>query len=692
MNPKHHNPTQKRKGRFWARAPYNFVPLPEKVVTVDPDQIPRHDVYTEYTGYIDCILETRSPLYTRCALNPDFFAKWADNIREMMRDDGAREQYAQFFHLEDAERPVIPGSSLRGMVRTLVEIVGYGKMQPVCDQPKITFRAVAAASDDPLSRPYRGTLRNVKAGYLERRGNNWFVRPAQRPADLELLGRDHYLKVKDRQELSNSIPGLIRFRQEGYRPQYHRVRFDCEIGTDRQGRRYTRVVRIGGQNSSGRYTGVLVCSGNMAESGEPASSRRRNYALVLDPDPRAEAIPIPSQVIQDYLDSLTDFQKEPPFDPQYGCLIEYHPVFYLEDDRQVIAFGHTPNFRVPAWFSDNNGRRAAIPLDFVPVDLRRPDQTDLAESMFGYVEFHRQESRPGACAGRVFFTDARYESAQDGIWLSDRLITPKILSSPKPTTFQHYLVQDKEKEHDPDVKQRLAHYATSPRETTIRGHKLYWHRGEVRLDDLKEQREVNWATDTQHTSIKPVKPGVTFRFRIYFENLRDFELGALLWVLTIPGESGKDYCHSLGMGKPLGMGAVKITPTLYLSNRQERYTRLFSGSDWHKGEREEPDPQQFILAFERFVLDRMDRQERGPAQSLKDVERIKMLLTMLEWPGPARSLTEYMTIEPVNEYKERPVLPDPLHITEPSGGAQPPQRRSGGQSGRSGAGKRGRRR
>ena len=176
---------------------------------------------------------------------------------------------------------------------------------------------------------------------------------------------------------------------------------------------------------------------------------------------------------------------------------------------------------------------------------------------------------------------------------------------------------------------------------------------------------MDWRTDTQHTSIKPVKPGVTFRFRIYFENLRDFELGALLWALILPGEPGKDYCHSLGMGKPLGMGAVKITPTLYLSNRQERYARLFSGNDWHRGEKEEPDMRRFLDAFERFVLDEMDAQERGQARSLKDVERIKMLLTMLEWPGPDRSLTEYMTIEPVNEYKERPVLPDPLHIAPP---------------------------
>lgn len=686
MNPKHHNPTKKwqggptkkRQGGGWAHAPYNFVPLPEKVVTVDADSIPGHDVYTGYTGYIDCTLETRSPLYTRCAMRPEFFKEWAARIQEMRQNDAARKEYAQFFHLDDAQTPVIPGSSLRGMVRTLVEIAGYGKVQPVTDQLKITFRAVAASSDDPLSQPYKDTLKNVKVGYLERRGDTWMIHPAKRPTDLHLPERGPYLKVKDRPELSQAIPDLVRFCEDNYRPQYHEVRFDCTTKKDKCSRKYVLVVNIGGKHSTGKYAGVLICSGNMAESGEASSSKRRNYALVLERDHKAKAVPIPPQVIQDYVDSLTDFQKELPFDERRGCLVEGHPVFYLEANQKVIAFGHTPNFRIPAWFVDEKGRRAATPLDFVPVDLRKPEQTDLAEAIFGYVEAQKQESRSTSCAGRVFFSDARLEPTQDDVWLSNEPITPKVLASPKPTTFQHYLVQDKDKGHDPDEKQRLAHYATPTTETAIRGHKMYWHRGPVETTEVQEQSEVNWATDTQHTSIKPVKAGVRFRFRIYFENLRDVELGALLWALTLPGEDGKDYCHSLGMGKPLGMGVVKITPTLYLSDRKSRYRRLFGETDWHRDEREEKNTEQFIRAFEDFILQRMDPQERGQAQFLKDVERIKMLLKMLEWPGPDRRLTEYMTIEPTNEYKERPVLPDPLHIEEPPGGGPSSDRKREG--------------
>ena len=71
MNPEHDNPTKPERT---AHAPYNFVPLPEQIVRVDYD-IPAHDVYTGYTGYLDCTLTTLSPTYTRAALNPEFLAR-----------------------------------------------------------------------------------------------------------------------------------------------------------------------------------------------------------------------------------------------------------------------------------------------------------------------------------------------------------------------------------------------------------------------------------------------------------------------------------------------------------------------------------------------------------------------------------------------------------------------------------------
>ena len=650
--PQHQDPGNRRE----AKAPYNFVPLPEKVHRVaDP---PRLDVYhtdDRHTGWLECSLTTASPLYVRCGLRPDQVGKVE------------AKDLPDFFYTDpDSLAPVIPGSSLRGMLRALVEIVSYSKVQPVGKGAKMTFRAVAAPRNDPLSQPYQNVLgrfgRNVKAGYLERRDGNWFVHPAQHPSGLGLPEQGSYLKVKDKQIPKDAIPDLIRLRESNYSPQYHEVSFDTQVGRGKRGS-YVQVTKIGPRGSGGKYDGVLVCSGNMAETGSAAANTpRKNYALVLGRVSRAKELVINAQTVQDYADSLTEFQKEQPFDKRLGCLVEGRPVFYVEERGAVIAFGHSPNFRIPAWLPGTDPKRAATPLDFVPPELYDAQQTDLAEAVFGYVEPQKQTARPGAQAGRICVSDATLEPGQGDVWLSQEPITPRILATPKPTTFQHYLVQP-----DDDQKQ-LRHYGSpTPKETVIRGHKLYWHKGNVKRDDFEEQNEVK-PNDTQHTKIKPVRSGVRFGSRIHFENLSDVELGALLWLLKLAADDG--HRLKLGMGKPLGLGAVKIEATLHLTDRQARYARLFEdGEDaWATGESPDADAtwSSAVKEFEGWILNDPHLNSRG-LEALKDVERIQMLRFLLSWPGPhpARDKTRYLEIEHDqygNEYKDRRVLPTPRGV------------------------------
>ncbi len=103
----------------------------------------------------------------------------------------------------------------------------------------------------------------------------------------------------------------------------------------------------------------------------------------------------------------------------------------------------------------------------------------------------------------------------------------------------------------------LSHYGTPTDETRIRGHKQYWHKGEKPdIEATVKERQL----ESQVTRISPLATGVSFRFRVRFENLREEELGALLWALMLPGEEGQEYRHKIGMGKPLGMGAIEISP------------------------------------------------------------------------------------------------------------------------------------
>jgi len=651
--------------------------LPEKVVTIDPDSLPDQDRYDLdlHTGWIACTLTTSSPLYVRAALDQDEFERSLDQNAEKKRDwvDQVRNK-PDFFYVDSyTKEPVIPGSSLRGMLRGMVEIVGFGKMQWVTDQQRYFFRAVAAARSDPLRDPYREIIgpfaRNVQAGYLLKRGDKWYVLPALSPRSRGWPEKGAYLKVKEYLVKRGNIHGYIELDSEHYHPQLHEVSFDVEVERSKRGP-YTKVTRIGPVEAGYAHQGMLVCSGNMLEVAKPGQkSPRRNHALVLMPDNRVKPLRIQPEAVQDYLAGLTPFQKEKLGawgGSQRGCLKQGVPVFFVTEGKLVVGFGHSPNFRVA--FRQPGGRRASSPQDYVPQRLRNEEDVDLAEAIFGYTK-EKGKGKKRSYAGRVAITDARLQKGQDRGWLDDEPLVPRILGSPKPTTFQHYLVQT-----TPNQSANLAHYATeTPEGTVIRGHKLYWHKGETDSRDVAE-KEPEKCHDTQHTQIQPVPKGIAFDFRLYFENLSMAELGALLWVLD--KAQNDDYRLKLGMGKPYGMGAVRIESNLHLTDRVQRYRRLFQDRNWAEGGSPKTDiTAQALMAFEKLILDDHTLNPAG-ATSLEQVDRIQALLAMLSWSGPDAKQTRYLLIEHErngNEYKNRPVLPDPLVLVA-GRRVQPPPR------------------
>ena len=671
--PQHANPDQRRRQ---ARAPYNFVPLPDRLVHAPDslDALPTHDQYHEgrHTGTITCTLKTLSPLYTRTAVSPDFYQKWANNMEKLRSDPdakGANADYAKFFHIKNSEEPVIPGSSLRGMVRSLMEIITYGYMPWVGNQPTFTFRAVAAPKSDPLQAPYQEIIgrfgRNVRAGYLERTRDGWAVQPALLPNEINKSVTDYYLKVKETTIQDGDIQGFQRLNSRNYQPDWFPVTFNVE--TRRTTVRIVQIATLGTRKY--QYAGVLVCSGNMLETDRAGQrSPRRNHALILPPNRRTASLPIDPQAIADYLAGLSPFQTELTnwSENEQGCLKEGAPIFYVTPaiGQPITYFGHSPNFRIPARLVGEE--RASNPQDFVPEELRSGAQPDLPAAIFGWVSETQKAKQkgktltllPGQRAGRLFFSDAKYVRDEHGLWLSNSPTTLHTLGTPKPTTFQHYLVQDRRYRHDPNNQATLAHYGSAPEETAIRGHKLYWHKGD-RLDIEATPKEREHPK--QLTQVRPVKPGVHFEFTIRFENLSDVELGSLLWTLSLPGEANKQYAHKLGMGKSLGMGSVYLTPTLQLDDRPARYQSLLNDGQWHTSTTE-GEIGTYIEAFQRYLLQELNSQET----QLADVARIRTLLTLLEWRESQpqwMDATRYMEIErgnqKENEYKERPVLPTP---------------------------------
>lgn len=642
-----------------AHAPYNFVPLPERIVVLYPDanDLPDHSVFPEakerYDGWIDVTLATRSPLYIRGPMTQEQFEfqeKELDVDGRIVNDNTSFRRLVRnlpsFFHTDtDDPEPVIPGSSLRGMLRNVFEIVTYSKIKWVTDR-KPVFRALPPVS---LGQDYikRVSKDAVETGFIVLKGMDYEIVPCT-------MWRLHFDHLEHPREVYSGKAPNQTPKWNGKIHQHMKVWVKSNNGRD--------VSDFKLVKTSGYREGRLVLSGDMFNKKKPERSKKHHYVFLL-PEDGVETIAIDEAIWKRFHDDdqISQWQQnafpvDKPFDKarkSNGAILTNpqppgDPVFFLRENDKLTFFGRAMMFRLPYQRS---------PLDLVPKHLRIHRGIDMTEAVFGYVrtkkeqeslEFSPDNVKQGdkrrAYAGRIFVTDARL--MEDTYTQFEQPIEPHILSGPKPTTFQHYLTQNSENERS------LTHY-DSPG-TTIRGHKLYWHQGEVQQTDIADNAPDN---STQHTVIQPLDRGNRFHFKIYFENLDVIELGALLWTLKIPGDPNREYCHKLGMGKSLGLGAVKLEAEAQIIDRRKRYETLFDDNgQWEEAIQTLSESEQTLVdamdRFETFMLQSLQASE----QSFTDIERIQCLLRMMEWRDQVQS-RPYMEL---TKFKRRPVLPHPL--------------------------------
>jgi CRISPR/Cas system CSM-associated protein Csm3 (group 7 of RAMP superfamily) len=173
----------------------------------------------------------------------------------------------------------------------------------------------------------------------------------------------------------------------------------------------------------------------------------------------------------------------------------------------------------------------------------------------------------------------------------------------------------------------------------------------------------------QFTPIAYIEPKATFTQRIRFENLSKEELGCLLFVLDLPKEPLM--CHKLGLGKPLGLGSIRIEPELTLINRKERYMKLFDSEGWHEGIVNENTPSEDDLknAFATFMNGKADIKCNDDWEELWKNERLKHLKEMLTYEHPIdesyyKGWLERTAYQELEEFKKRPVLPNPNEVAD----------------------------
>ena len=529
------------------RAPYNFVPLSPKVVFPDWADVPAIDAPFKdgICGTIELELETFSPLFVR------------------------GQDKEQFFALPDGSL-AIPGSSVRGMLRNVVEIASLGKLGRFNDHRY-------GVRDLNNRRLYTGHMASMMVPVTGGRAiplplvdSGWLRQAPSNPNRLEILPCD-FAKIHYSDLLAIAAARKIVFDPGA--PKTSSVTKYSAWGSP-AGEELPRLVDVdvrplrpanarflsafGSATPGTARGGVLVFTGQPQRwpPRNPGGSPKQHDFVFFDPAPGSSAISVSSEAFADFEFVHGDQgQQARMVDERVAPNEEWGfwrkamdrggrvPVFFLRwPNGELRAFGLAMMFRLAYKHTIGNAVCNA------QADALSPE-ADLADLMFGSVGPNQaskgKPARQGGVTrkGRVsvgLFTPVGSAPSPDR---SRRLV----LGSPKPSYYPNYIEQGPgfgdrpASEHD---------YKTlMDDDARIRGWKRYRPHEVVRESAVGADQERTTSTFT------PVLPG-TFKGSLRIHNLRTVELGALLWALDFGGES--DCFHTLGLAKSFGYGRVQL--------------------------------------------------------------------------------------------------------------------------------------
>lgn len=240
------------------------------------------------------------------------------------------------------------------------------------------------------------------------------------------------------------------------------------------------------------------------------------------------------------------------------------PCFYCTENEKVCHLGSSPYYRIPY--------KKTISMH-VPNELKS-FKIDFTDAIFGNKEYW---------GSRIYVEDCYLVGEQNNVFYNKTAHLR--FSSPNLVAYQFYLNTDK----DGNVQDWNG-------DTNIRGYKMYWHK-KMEWREKQQQKKDNINKRYKDKYIQPLKEKCHFKGRVRFENLSEVELGALVCLFKLGEEN---CCYKLGMGKPMGLGSIRIIGDLYLRNK-EYYTRLFDGYEKFKDYILIKDKQKYVELFNQYM-------------------------------------------------------------------------------------------
>lgn len=474
--------------------PYNFIPLPEQCNRIHKNEP------ACYTGYIQCQLTTLTPLIM------------IDSV-EGTEDSNVKEHmvYRDTYMLNN--RPAIPASSLRGMIRNKFEV--------------LTSSCTSSAEED-------------LAFFGRYNGNMTY------PGILDLSDPNDYKLYK-----CNKYPLRYTEFRNDLRNKKNGDKLSFNIG------RVEDKLVVTSISNRGTHHGYL-------KIGEKFGHRTAYHIFektnsTIDATNKNDFKRMYDEICETYYDNLGNQNHHSK------CNSNLKLVWYENIDGYVyFSLGQNGQTKYRHHYKD------IVPKSTLPCN----DINNLCEActLFGTVNNTvKTNSKIRFEDARLISNTKNYYQTKNAFVLEE-LASPQY-SNPY-FYFQFYqndeLFNGNGYVWNSDFyKRNLRNQNSIPINDgciQARGRKEYWHHQPIIKDNIEKTK--------RNVSVRPLKTNLVYSFKVYFNNITKTQLEHLHMALCLGNNS--DYAHKLGLGKPLGYGSVKIKTTNIIYKNIEYKNNTFT--------------------------------------------------------------------------------------------------------------------
>lgn len=490
-------------------APFNFVPLPDKVFLPEWRNDISHDIpFAEgLCGCINLKFKSETPIFVR-------------NGHTQSDEEEKNETYESFSRM-DRDEFFIPGTTMKGTFRSVLEAMSCCKMG-FTENQSFGWRNLNDNS-------YSKKVRNARCGWMKLDGNggaiieDWGEPKRIMASDIDPIIYKFVTKdidVKNDEERT----AIKKYLLLNYVPLKYNLSDFCKKDN-------TLYKKGKGEQ------GVLVLTGQSAKrnpekKGGKGLPKNKEFVFVRPSSPQTLEVDANTFMAFEFVHNsskdYTDFwsrrlYKDNRVKDELQSLSkdlfrdEWIPVFFHKSGDKVDSIGLSYMYKLPY---------SMTVLDAVSNECNPLLNTerDLAECIFGTA------AKDNSLKGRIHFGHA------------------KVLNSPRLENSKPFYPGTPHASYYPLYVQNGYDWNKAK---IINGRKRY----PIRKSVWSYKGE---GTEDMKQTTRMLPSNTKFEEKIFFFNLKPIELGAILSAITFHGNH-KICFHNIGFGKPYGYGKAKIT-------------------------------------------------------------------------------------------------------------------------------------